>query len=165
MKAFNCLLLLSFFSGSLLLAQPNLVLTKPGSSRHYFYQVGDRITFQARQSREKLSGIIVSLNDSTIVLSRAPRMNIHDIRVIYRTRPFLAQAAGAGVIVLGVYVPISILNRAFQHERPLIDDDLLLVNGTMLGVSAISWLFLNKKIRIGNPWKIAVYDFGKPVYK
>jgi hypothetical protein len=164
MKALGVSILFFFYSWSLIQAQPNLVLTKLGKPRHFYYQVGDRIIYKSAVTGEKFSGIIISLNDSTLELSRAPRIKIQDISVIYRTRHFLSQVAGAGVVVLGVYLPISIANRAIQGERPIIDENLLLVNGTMLGVSGLSYLFLYRKLRIGSPWRLQVLDFGKPVY-
>ncbi|MBK7173364.1 MAG: hypothetical protein IPH84_09030 [Bacteroidales bacterium] len=145
-------------------SQPNLVLSKPGSTKHYFYQVGDRFSYRDRVSGEKHSGVIIILNDSTVELSRAPRINIANIDRIYRTRHFLAQSAGAGVVVLGIYFPISVINRAIQQQHPIIDDDMLIVNGTMLAVSGVSWVFLIKRLKIGDPWKLQVLDFGKPIY-
>jgi hypothetical protein len=145
-------------------AQPNLVLSKPGKRHHFFYQVGDRISYKDKISGRKISGTIMIMTDSTIELARAPRIKITDISTVYRTRHFFAQAAGAGIVVLGVYIPISILNNAFQHQRPLVDEDILYVNGPMLAVSGISFIFLTRRFHIGDPWKLQVLDFGHPVY-
>jgi len=144
-------------------AQPNLVLSKPGKVRHYFYQAGDRISYRDKRSGERFSGTILILNDSMMEISKAPRIRVDQIDRIYRTRYFLAQAAGAGVVVLGVYFPISVINRALQRQHPLINDDVLIVNGSMLAVSGVSALFLNRKFKIGNPWKLKVMDFGRPI--
>lgn len=158
------ILLLIVSAQNNLLAQPNLVLSRPGKSHHFFYHVGDKIAYQDNSSGYKHSGVIYIMTDSTIELDRAPRINIKDISVVYRTRHFIAQAAGSGIVVLGVYFPISVLNRAFQHEQPIIDKDLLIVNGTMLAVSGIALLFVKRKCRIDKPWKLQVLDFGHPVY-
>jgi hypothetical protein len=145
-------------------AQSNLVLMKPGKRHHFFYQVGDRITYVDRTSGRKISGAILIMTDSTIELAHAPRIKISNIATVYRTRHFFAQAAGAGIVVLGVYVPISILNRALQHQRPLVNEDIYYVNGPMLAISGISWLMLNRKFQIGERWQLKVMDFGHPVY-
>jgi hypothetical protein len=50
----------------LLDAQPNLVLSKPGSNRHFFYQVGDKITLKDKRTDRKVTGYITVLNDSTL---------------------------------------------------------------------------------------------------
>jgi hypothetical protein len=104
------------------------------------------------------------MTDSTIELARAPRISLKDISTIYRTRHFFSQAAGAGVVILGVYVPISILNNALQHRKPWVNQDIYYVNGPMLAVSGISFVFLTRKFHIGDPWKLQVLDFGHPVY-
>jgi hypothetical protein len=164
MKIYFIYLILLFSSNYYLEAQPNLILTKPGKPHHYFYQVGDKITYKERSTGEKFSGMIISLNDSTLELAHAPRVKISDISVIYRTRHFFAQAAGAGIVILGIYLPISIINRAIKDEHPIVNEDILIVNGTMLAISGISLLFVTHKIRIGDPWKLQVLDFGRPVY-
>jgi len=137
---------------------------KPGKRHHFFYQVGDRITYKDKTTGRKISGAILIMTDTTIELAHAPRISLSNISTVYRTRHFFAQAAGAGIVVLGVYVPISILNRAFQHERPLVNDDILYVNGPMLAISGISFLLLKRKFEIGEHWQLKVMDFGHPVY-
>jgi len=146
------------------LTQPSLVLSKPGKRHHFYYQVGDKITYMDKASGRKISGPILILTDSSLELAHAPRINLNSISTVYRTRYFFAQAAAAGIIILGVYIPISILNRAFQHERPLVNDDLYYVNGPMLAVSGISMLLLNRKFHMGKQWRLQVLDFGHPVY-
>lgn len=158
------ILFLFVLNKPLTFAQPNLVLSKPGSPRHIFYHVGDRISYQDKITGSRHSGIIYIMTDSTIELDHSPRININDIQMIFRQRHFLMQAAGSGIVVLGVYLPVSIVNRALQKEQPIIDDDLLIVNGTMLAVSGISWLFITRHYRIGDPWKLQILDFGHPVY-
>lgn len=157
------LIFIAFLTAATMSAQPNLVLSKPGKTRHFFYQAGDRIIYRDKRSGERLSGTILILNDSLMEISRAPRIRIDQIDRVYRTRHFLAQAAGAGVVVLGVYFPISVINRAIQKQYPVINDDVLLVNGSMLAVSGLSALFLNRKFKIGDPWKLKVMDFGRPI--
>jgi len=163
-------LLISIFLSMALLAinyvnaQPNLVLSKPGVPRHIYYHLGDRISYQDKSTGYKHSGIIYIMTDSTIELDHAPRININNIRVIYRKRPFLMQAAGSGIVVLGVYFPVSVLNRVFNKEYPIVNNDILIVEGSMLAVSGISWLFLTRHYRIGYPWKLQILDFGHPVY-
>ncbi|MBK7213407.1 MAG: hypothetical protein IPH88_08985 [Bacteroidales bacterium] len=149
---------------SSLVAQPTLVLTKAGKTNHIFYKAGDRISLKAKGSGEKFSGRILILNDSIIQLNRSPKISTDSIATIYRTRHFFAQAAGSGIVVLGIYFPIGVINRAIRSERPIIDEDMLIVNGTMLGVSAISALFITRKLNIGDKWKLQVLDFGHPVY-
>jgi hypothetical protein len=155
-----------FFPGLLLTAysQPNLMLSKPGKRHHFFYQVGDRITYKDKSTGRKISGAILIMTDSSIELAHAPRINFTNIETVYRTRHFFSQAAAAGVVVLGLYVPISILNRAFQHQHPLINEDIYYVNGPMLAVSGISMLLVNRKFHIGEHWRLQVIDFGHPVY-
>ena len=146
------------------LAQPNLVLLKAGQHRHYYYQVGDRITYKDKLSDHKITGRISSLDDSSFQIAAAPRVKLSEVSTIYRTRHFLAQAAGAGVVVIGVFFPISVINRAIQHESPLINEDVMIVNGSMLAVSGISALFVVRKFHIGEEWRVKVMDFGHPVY-
>lgn len=119
---------------------------------------------KVKGSGEKFSGRILILNDSIIQLNRSPKISIDSIATIYRTRHFFAQAAGSGIVVLGIYFPIGVINRAIRSEHPIIDDDMLIVNGSMLGVSAISALFITRKLNIGDKWKLQVLDFGHPVY-
>jgi hypothetical protein len=166
MKRFLPLLCLLILLGTMQIiqAQPNLVLSKPGKTHHFFYQVGDRIVYKDKTSGRKISGTILIMTDSTIELAHAPKINLNNISTVYRTRHFLAQTAGAGIVVLGIYVPISILNRAFQHESPLVNDDIYYVNGPMLAVSGISLIFVTRKFHIGEQWNLKVLDFGHPVY-
>lgn len=145
-------------------SQPNLVLTKRGKPKHFFYQVGDKISYHDKATDRKISGVIISLTDSTLELARAPKISVSNIDKVYRVRHFFAQAAGAGVVVLGIYFPISVINSAFQGYRPIIDEDMMIVNGTMLAVSGVSWLFLVRRIEVGPKWKLEVLDFGRPVY-
>lgn len=119
---------------------------------------------RVKGSNEKFSGNILILNDSLIQLNRSPKIPIESIATVYRTRYFFAQAAGSGIVVLGIYFPIGVINRAIRSEHPIIDDDMLLLNGSMLGVSAISMLFITKKINVGSKWKLQVLDFGHPVF-
>jgi hypothetical protein len=163
-KVFPCCLLFLFFAVmNTLIAQPNLVLSKTGKTRHFFYQVGDRISYRDKLSDRRISGTIMIMTDSTIELAQAPHIHIDNISIVYRNRHFFSQAAGAGVVILGVYIPISILNRLLQDEHPVINDDILYVNGPMLAVSGISMLLVTRKFRI-NPWKLQVLDFGRPIY-
>ena len=161
--SFCCVLFFVFveYSG---IAQTNLVLMKTGKVHHFYYQAGDRISYKDQKLNHKVSGKILILNDSIVELTNAPRENISDISCIYRTRHFFAQSAGAGVVVLGFLLPISLINRAIQHEHPLVNDDILIVNGSMIAISGISALFLVRKFPIGNKWHIKVLDFGHPVY-
>jgi len=148
----------------LLDAQPNLVLSKPGSNRHFFYQVGDKITLKDKRTDRKVTGYITVLNDSTLEIGKYGRISVSDIATIYRVRPFLKQAAAAGTVVLGVYLPMSILGNVITGQSPILNEDILLVNGTMLVVSGLSRLFVVRRFKIHDPWKLQIMDFGHPVY-
>ncbi|NVO20579.1 MAG: hypothetical protein HXX13_12840 [Bacteroidetes bacterium] len=159
-----CLFYLSICASLLCSAQPNLVLMKPGKVHHIFYQVGDRITYKDKISGSKISGMIMNMTDSTIELAHAPRINIKNIETIYRTRHFFSQGAAAGIVVLGVYVPISMINNAVHNEPLIRKDDVIYLFGPMLAVSGISWLLLVHKYQVGEKWQLKVMDFGHPVY-
>jgi hypothetical protein len=159
----SCLVIF-LYSSQICLAQPTLVLLKPGKNHHFYYQIGDKVSYMDKTSGRKLSGKILILTDSTLELDRAPRIRLSNISIVYRTRYFFEEAAGAGIIILGVYVPISILNRAFHHQHPLVDDDIYYLNGPMLAISGISMLLITRRFRLGEHWRIEVLDFGHPVY-
>lgn len=161
--ALFCFLIFLGFAQTLV-AQPNLVLSKHGKRHHFYYQVGDKIVYKDKVSGRKISGVILIMTDSTIELAHAPRININNISTVYRTRHFFVQAASAGVVILGVYVPISIINRALRDERPIVNDDIYYVNGPMLAVSGISLLLLTRKFDTEAKWQLKVLDFGHPVY-
>ena len=145
-------------------AQPNLVISKPGKTRHFYYQPGDKIEFRD-QAGKRHSGVILILNDSAFALARSPLQPISTIRIIYRHRYFFTKTAELGVAGVLLYFPISVINRALQKEKPLVGKEQFITHGAVLSATGISLLFLHKKFKIGEPWKLQVLDFGRPIYQ
>ena len=146
------------------LAQKTLLVEKVGSSKRYFFNIGDKIKLKVSQPDTLLKGALWSIDDSVISVTgwRPYDVRIRDINIVYKN--FVAPKRMANTIFIGsigIFCIITI-NHLINNET-VISPDALLISGGVAAAGLITLSFSEKRCHTGKRWKIKVLD--KVVYQ
>lgn len=153
--------LVFFFLPFLSRSQSNiLLLEKQGRFKNIKYRLGDEISLRVQPGNRKLSGQIHYINDSSILVDFIHEVNIEDVTWVYSKRFFFNLMSPILLIAGGGYFILDGLNRAINHEYPVITKNTLLVSGSLIGVGLVFRPLGTKRHKIGGPWRLTVLDMS-----
>ena len=142
-----------------LLAQKTLMVGKSGSTKHYFYRVGDPVKLRVSPEDTLLRGRIWALSDSIISVSELRPFDVHlgDINAVYKRFYFPAKFGRYMLYGSAGLFAIIGINHLLNKE-PFISKDMLIISGSLAGAGLISLSFSQKKCRMGKRWNVRILD-------
>jgi hypothetical protein len=140
-------------------AQKVLLLQKPGKTKRYFYQTGDKIGIRMGDPEFDVSGEITNIDDSTCTVNRNYTVQLSKVHQVYIKRPFLSASWRTMFVAAGVYFFGSMFNHAINHEEPIIDNTVPYVSGSFLALGTTAYLLRNKRCKTEDGWKLKVLDY------
>lgn len=140
-------------------AQKVLLLQKPGTTKRYFYNQGDKIAIRMGEPEFEVSGEITSIDDSTCTVNRNYTFQLSKVHQVYIRRPFLSGSWRTWFVAAGIYFFGSMFNHAINGEEPLIDNTVPYVSGSFIALGTTSYLLRNKHCKMENGWVLKVLDY------
>jgi hypothetical protein len=127
-------------------AQDVLVLEKPGKKTSFYY-VSDHITLSLINSKEKISGKINAIGDSSFHVGYAGEIAYRDIRCIYMRRGLADFFTAVFLTASLTYFSLDAVNNLINSDRPVIRDESLLISLSGLAITGAFYLISEKKIK------------------
>ena len=158
MKKLLTVLVLLLCSGHVL-SQKTLVVEKIGTSRKYFYHTGDYMKLRVSKEDTLLTGRLWHIGENVITINsiRALDVRITDIGSVYKRFSFPKKFAtymafgGAGIFVIIAF------NHLINNEQ-VFTQDMFIISGSMLALSAVSFSLSQKRCNTGDRWKVKVLN-------
>jgi len=157
---FIVLTLLSVLVCQTVEAQKVLLLQKPGTTKRFFYESGDKILVRMGDPEFEVSGEITSIDDSTFTVNRNYTIQLSKVHEVYIKRAFLSASWRTLFVAAGVYFFGSMFNHAINDEEPLIDNTVPYVSGSFVALGTTAYLLRNKHCKMEKGWKLKVMDYN-----
>lgn len=140
-------------------AQKVLLLQKPGKTKHFFYQTGDKISVRVGEPEFSVSGVITSIGDSSCTINKNYTFQFSKVKEVTIKRPFLSGSWRMMFVAAGVYAGGSIINRAINGDEPIIDNTIPIVSGSFVALGTIAYLLRYKHCKMEDSWNLKVLDY------
>lgn len=140
-------------------AQKVILLQKPGKTKRFMYETGDKITVRMGSPEFLAGGEITYIDDSLCIVNKnftIPFANVKEVKI---TRHFLYGAWRMMFLASAVYAGGSMLNRALHSDKPLIDNTIPIASGSFIALGATSYLLRYKHCKMKDGWKLKVLDY------
>ena len=141
-------------------AQKKLMLYKPAKAKRIMYEAGDEIHLKLKDEDLLLSGIITHISDSGITIQEdhIPVRRIGAI-INFCKRRGHRKISGQSMMLAAYTVFFNSMHRLINSgERPVIDNNTLVVAGVMAGAGLLFLPFKAKKYRLGNKWMLMIRE-------
>lgn len=161
MKQLLLILFTSFFLlfGQIVEAQKVLLLHKPGKSKRFLYEEGDKISIRTGDPEFGAYGKITYINDSAFTINNEFTFQLSKVNEVLIPKPFLLGSWRKLLAASVLYAGGSIINRAIHHEKPLIDNSIPIVSGSFIALSTTAYLFRFRHCKKEDQWYLKVLDF------
>lgn len=140
-------------------AQKVLLLQKPGKTKRFLYNAGDKIIVRLGDPEFAVSGEITYIDDSSCTVNRNYAFQLSKVNEVTIKRPFLSGSWRMMFLAAGVYFAGSMFNHAINHEEPLIDNTVPIVSGSFIALGTTSYLLRSKHCKTEKGWKLKVLDY------
>jgi hypothetical protein len=140
-------------------AQKVLLLQKPGTSKRFFYNVGDKISVQVGTPEFNAKGEITYIDDSVFTLDRNFTFPIANVKEVIRVRHWFYVSWRTFFAASVLYAGGSMINRGIHDEEPLIDNTVPIVSGSLIAMGTASYFLRYKKCKMEDNWKLKVLDY------
>lgn len=160
MKIVTGLLFFILFSSGIQ-AQKTLMVEKIGTTRKYYYHIGDYLKLRVSFQDTLLKGKLWDIRDSVISVSelRPFDVRLSDIGSVYKRFAFPKKLGiYLGCFSAGLFA-IIVTNHLLNNEQ-VFTPDLFIITGSILGGSLISFSLSQKRCKIGPRWKIKVMNIA-----
>jgi hypothetical protein len=148
-------------------AQVTMLLERPGTVKYYMYHAGDHLTIQYKKGEDGFrdAGVISEITDSTVQINELNRYKFRDITSVYRPRFFFKLFTRTALVFGAGYIALTAANQVLNSKSPIVDKNTLIIGGSSIAAAGISRLFENRKIELGENWRLRTIDLSiiKPV--
>ncbi len=125
--------------------QTLLMLQKRNKNKNVYYKKGEEISFRVNDTKAKVTGEIVAIQDSVIVF-KGFEVRVSEISSLYideKTRWWLRyKIEQLSLITGGGYLLLDIINTGELNNKTLI------VSGTLIGAGLIARVLIGNRIKI-----------------
>ena len=153
------LLILAIFILQTTEAQKVLLLQHSGTRNRIFFKVGDKIKFRIGDPEFTVNGRITGIQDSILSIDGSYLYGIKKITEVIKLQKMAELGSNTAFVASAAYASVSIINHAINSEKPVIDNSILPVSGSLAVLGAISYLFKYKKLKMENGWHFKVLDY------
>lgn len=142
--------------------QKHLIVEKIGRFRHFTYKKSDRIILRTRLNDVLIDGEITEIRDTILIIDEDWEVNFSEISEVYKVRKFYPWLSFVLVQAGLAYFTVSSINRAINHEYPVVDGHTAAVSGGILLGAVAAYALKIKKIRLDKgKWKLKVLDYDQ----
>ncbi|NCC71794.1 MAG: hypothetical protein EOM06_00220 [Sphingobacteriia bacterium] len=158
-KLLFVLLILFPVTGS---AQQYLVLQKKNKLKNFKYTEGTSIHLQTLRGNFLVSGEITQIGDTSITIDQKFEIGLTNIGKIYKRRGFFDRLSLLLFIRGGIsYFLIDGTNRLINNDYPIVDENTLLISGTMIAVGFALRPLVVRELDIINNWQLKILNFDE----
>ena len=140
-------------------AQKVLLLQKPGKTKRFFYEQGDKISVRMGEPEFTVYGVITYIDDSVCTVNKDYTFQLAKVNEVIRTRHFLSANWRKFYLAAILYAGGSMINRAINGNEPLIDNTIPIVSGSFVVLGTTALLLRYKHCKMENGWKLKVLDY------
>jgi hypothetical protein len=140
-------------------AQKVLMLQKAGTTKHYFYHIGDKISVRMGEPEFTVYGEITYIDDSVCTVNRDYTFKFEKVKEVIRPRHFLMGSWKKLYLASVLYAGGSMINRGIQGEEPLIDNTVPIVSGSFIVLGTMAYLFRFHHCKVEDNWHLKVLDY------
>jgi hypothetical protein len=151
--------ILILVSCHILEAQKVILLQKPGKTNWYMYSVGDKLSIRMGEPEFPVDGKITYIDDSICTVDHSYTFQISKVLEVTRVRPFLNGSWRTLYVAAFAYFGGSMLNHAINSEKPLVDNTVPYVSGSLSALGTTALIFRHKHCKMEDGWKLKVLDF------
>ncbi len=146
-----------------IVAQKVLLLQKSGTTKRYMYHTGDKILVRLGEPEFMAGGEITFMDDSLCTLNRNYTFPIVKVKQVDRRRSWFYFSWSKFFAASFIYAGGSMINRAIHDEKPLIDNTIPVVSGSLAALGTGSLLLRFHRCKMEDHWSLKVLDFD--IYK
>jgi hypothetical protein len=140
-------------------AQKVLLLQKPGKTKRFFYEQGDKISVRMGEPEFTVYGVITYIDDSVCTVNKDYTFQFSKVNEVIRTRHFLSGSWRKLYLAAVLYAGGSMINRGINGNEPLIDNTIPIVSGSFVVLGTTALLLRYKHCKMENGWKLKVLDY------
>ena len=144
-------------------AQKVLLLQKPGKTKRFFYETGDKISVKIGEPEFAVSGEITFIDDTLVTINRNFTFSINKVTEVIRPRTWFLYSWKKLYLASALYAGGSMLNHAINGEEPIFDNTIPWVSGSFIVLGTTAYLLRYHPFKIENQWRLKVLDFD--IYK
>jgi len=144
-------------------AQKVLLLQKPGKSKHFFYETGDKIAVRLGDPEFTAAGEITYIDDSLCTINKNYTFQIDKIHEVIRPRNWFLFSWKKLYLASALYAGGSMINHAINDEQPIFDNTIPWVSGSFIVLGTTAYLLRYRHCKVENQWRLKVLDFD--IYK
>jgi hypothetical protein len=144
-------------------AQKVLLLQKPGKTNWVMYNTGDKISVRLGEPEFAVNGVISGIDDSTCTINYNYTFQLSKVKEVTRTRHFASHSWRTLYLASVLYFAGSMFNHGINSEKPLIDNTVPIVSGSLAALGSTALLLRYRHCKMENGWCLKVLDFD--IYK
>jgi len=133
--------------------QTLLMLQKRNKNKNVYYKKGEGVSFRVNDTKAKVTGEIVAIQDSVIVF-KGFEVRVSEISSLYideKTRWWLRyKIEQLSLITGGGYLLLDIINTGELNNKTLI------VSGTLIGAGLIARVLIGNRIKVRGRTKLRI---------
>ncbi len=138
--------------------QKFLVAENQKNLKNFKYTSGRIMTFLA--DGEKISDILADMDDSTLYFAKSGAYSLDEIEALYRPNWLVGILSGMSMLGGGAYLALDSFNRLINGEGPVIQQETLIISGSMMAFGAVLIPFYDRKLPVER-WKLRVIDMSQ----
>jgi hypothetical protein len=141
-------------------SQTILLLQNQKNLKNFKYYPGNDIRLKTFKTKKILQGTIYRIEDSVILIGDKGTVKLDEIAIVYREKNWPRILSGASLLGGVAYFGIDSFNRLINNQAPTVDQETLIISGSLIAFSGLMWLFMYRPIHINERWKLSVLDFS-----
>ncbi|MFT5665869.1 MAG: hypothetical protein ACI9DK_000044 [Vicingaceae bacterium] len=160
LKRFSVFLLVTVLFSTAGFSQKILVFDKSGKVKRVRYYEGEYISLQ-KIDKQKLSGVIQVINDSSFVLD-GKKVTLNSVQKVYNTQKGIGYQLGANIFIIPAlgYVPLIVTNGLINNDSPIIKQSQLCYGAGFIGIAFIFGYLANRPFRISQNRPLKIIDIS-----
>lgn len=140
-------------------AQKVLLLQKPGKTKRFLYEEGDKISILIGDPEFRVSGEITFIDDSLCTINKEYTFQIAKVNEVTRPRTWFLYSWKKLYLASAIYAGGSMINHAINDEQPIFDNTIPWVSGSFIVLGTTAYLLRYRHYKLEDQWRLKVLDF------
>jgi hypothetical protein len=140
-------------------AQKVLLLQKPGKTKRFLYEKGDKISILIGDPEFRVSGEITFIDDSLCTINKEYTFQIAKVNEVTRPRTWFLYSWKKLYLASAIYAGGSMINHAINDEQPIFDNTIPWVSGSFIVLGTTAYLLRYRHCKMEDQWRLKVLDF------
>jgi len=140
-------------------AQKVLLLQKPGKTKRFFYEKGDKIAIRIGDPEFRVAGEITYIDDSLCTINKDYTFQIAKVIEVTRPRTWFLFSWKKLYLASVLYAGGSMINHGINGEEPVFDNTIPWVSGSFIVLGTTAYLLRYRHFKMEDQWRLKVLDF------